>query len=143
MKHLARRLLCVASNLFSRSTKLKVLISGILPRSSKDTRKRGKVNKINSLLRLECVSFTRRLYAEPDSDWVTNEKVLDMRFYYKDKLHSTEEGYKKLGKTINTALLNTVAKNFKQHSFPLSERFNSTFKVSPTKMSPNKLLVAA
>ena len=127
MKHLARRLLCVASNLFSRSTKLKVLISGILPRSSKDTRKREKLNKINSLLRLECVNFTRRLYEELDSDWVANAKILDMRFYYGDKLHSTEEGYKKLGKTINT-LLNTVAKNFKQYSFPLPEHPNSTLK---------------
>ena len=143
MKHLARRLLCVASNLFSRSTKLKVLISGILPRSSKDTRKREKLNKKNSLLRLECVNFTRRLYAELDSDWITNEKILDMRFYYEDKVHSTEEDYKKLGKTINTALLNTAAKNFKQYSFPLPERSNSTFKVSPAKTSPNKLLVAA
>ena len=49
------------------------------------------------------------LYTEPDSDWLTNENSLDLRFYYKVQPHLIDERYKKLAKTINTVLLNAVA----------------------------------
>ena len=42
---------------------------------------------------------------EPDPDWVTNENLLNMKYFYRDHLHLIEEGYEKLSKTISISLM--------------------------------------
>ena len=42
---------------------------------------------------------------EPDPDWVTNENLLNMKYFYRDLLHLIEEGYEKLSKTISISLI--------------------------------------
>ena len=43
---------------------------------------------------------------EPDSNWVTFENLLNMKYFYRDHLHLIEEGNEKLTKTIRMLLLN-------------------------------------
>ena len=42
---------------------------------------------------------------EPDPDWVTNENLLYMKYFYRDHLHLMEEGYEKLSKTMSISLM--------------------------------------
>ena len=58
---------------------------------------------------------------EPDSDWVTNENLLNLKYFYRGHLHLSEEGYEKLAKTISVSLLNThpyTQDNAKQSNYP-------------------------
>ena len=43
------------------------------------------------MLKLECNKFIRILYEDPNSNWVTNENLLDTRSYYKNELDLTEK----------------------------------------------------
>ena len=83
--------------------------------------RRGKIKEVNELLKKECFKLKFRVfYIEPDSDWVTNKNLLNMKYFYRDQLHLIEEGYKKLAKTISVSLLNVhpyTQDNVKPHSF--------------------------
>ena len=92
-------LLCVTLTLVSKSVQ-QVIIFGILPRDFVNTIRRDKIKEVNGLLKKECFKLTSRVfYMEPDSDRVTNENLLIMKYFYRD-LHFIEEGYEKLAKTI-------------------------------------------
>ena len=98
-------LLCVALKLVSKSVE-QVIISGILPRDFVNTIKRTKIKEVNGLPKTECSKLTSRVfYMEPDPDWVTNENLLSMKYFYRDHLHLIEEGYEKLSKTISISLM--------------------------------------
>ena len=48
---------------------------------------------------------------EPDSDWITNKNLLNMKYFYRDHLHLIEDGYEKLAKTISVSLLKITPNN--------------------------------
>ena len=86
-------LLSVALKLVSKSVQ-QVIISGILPRDFVNTIRRNKIKKVNELLKIECSMFISRvLDMEPDPDWVTNENLLNMKYFYRYHLHLIEKGY--------------------------------------------------
>ena len=98
-------LLCVALKLVSKSVQ-QVIISGILLREFVNTIRRNKIMEVNELLKIECSKLTSRVfYMEPDPDWVTNENLLNMKYFYRDHLHLIKEGYEKLSKTISISLM--------------------------------------
>ena len=98
-------LLCVALKLVSKSVQ-QVIISGILLREFVNTIRRNKIMEVNELLKIECSKLTSRVfYMEPDPDWVTNENLLNMKYFYRDHVHLIEEGYEKLSKTISISLM--------------------------------------
>ena len=98
-------LLCVALKLVSKSVE-RVIISGILPRDFVNTIRRNKIKEVNGLLKTECSKVTSRVfYMEPDPDWVTNENLLNMKYFYRDHFHLIEEGYEKLSKTISISFM--------------------------------------
>ena len=103
---IANGLKCVALTLVSKSVQ-QVIIFGILPRDFVNTIRRDKIKEVNKLLKKEYFKLTFRVfYMEPDSDWVTNKNLLNMKYFYRDHLHLIEEGYEKLAKTISVSLLN-------------------------------------
>ena len=114
-------LLCVALTLVSKSVQ-QVIIFGILPRDFVNTIRRDKIKEVNGLLKKECIELTSRVfYMEPDSDCVTNENLLNMKYFYRDHVHLIEEGYEKLAKTISVSFLNAypcTKYNAKQSNYP-------------------------
>ena len=102
-------LLCVALKLVSKSVE-RVIISGILPRDFVNTIRRNKIKKVNELLKTECSMLISRVFdMEPDPDWVTNENLLNMKYFYRDHLDLIEERYEKLSKTISISLMYACA----------------------------------
>ena len=98
-------LLCVALKLVSKSVE-QLVISGILSRDFVNTIRRNKIKEVNELLKTECSKLTSRVfYMEPDPDWVTNENLLNMKYFYRDHLYLIEEVYEKLSKTISISLM--------------------------------------
>ena len=95
----------MALKLVSKSVE-RVIISGILPRDVVNTIRRNKIKEVNGLLKTECSKLTSGVfYMEPDPDWVTNENLLNMKYFYRDHLHLIEEGYEKLSKTMSILLM--------------------------------------
>ena len=124
----------MALTLVSKSVQ-QVIISGILPRDFVNTIRRDKTKEVNELLRKESFKLTSRVfYMEPESDWVTNQNLLNMKYFYRDHLYLIEKGYKKLAKTISVSLLNAypyAQDNAKQSNFsPLK---HSTICEAPSK----------
>ena len=75
-------LLCVALTLVSKSVQ-QVIMSGVPPRDFVNTNRRDKIKEVNELLKKECFKLTSRtFYTEPDSDWVANENLLNMKYVY-------------------------------------------------------------
>ena len=98
-------LLSVALKLVSKSVQ-QVIISGILPRDFVNTIRRNKIKKVNKLLKIECSMLISRVFdMEPDPDWVTNENLLNMKYFYRDHFHLIEEGYENFSKTISIPLM--------------------------------------
>ena len=84
----------------------RVIISGILPRDFVNTIRRNKIKKVNELLKTECSMLISRVFdMEPDPDWVTNENLLNMKYFYRDHFHLIEEGYENFSKTISIPLM--------------------------------------
>ena len=87
-----------------------------------NTIRRNKIKEVNELLKKECFKLTSRIfYMEADSDWVTNENPLNMKYFYRDHLNLIEEGYEKLAKTISVSLLNAhpyTYDNAKHSNYP-------------------------
>ena len=100
---IANGLKCVALTLVSKSVQ-QVIIFGILPRDFVNTIRRDKIKEVNKLLKKEYFKLTFRVfYMEPDSDWVTNKNLLNMKYFYRDHVHLIEEGYEKLAKTMTVS----------------------------------------
>ena len=98
-------LLFVALKLVSKSVE-QVKISDILPREIVNSIRRNKIKEVNGSLKTECSKLTSRVfYMEPYPDWVTNENLLNMKYFYRNHLHLIEEGYEKLSKTISISLM--------------------------------------
>ena len=95
----------MALKLVSKSVE-RVIISGILPRDFVNTIRRNKIKEVNELPKTECSKLASRVsYMEPGPDWVTNENLLNMKYFYRDHLHLIKEGYEKLSKTISISLM--------------------------------------
>ena len=117
---IANGLLCVALKLVSKSVQ-QVIMLHILPRVFVNTITRNKIKKVNDLLKIECSKLTSRVfYLEPDPNWVTNEKMSNMKYFYREHLYSIEEGYKKLSKTTNVSLMSACpyTQNAKKSYYP-------------------------
>ena len=100
---IANGLTCVALTLVSKSVQ-QVIIFGILPRDFVNTIRRDKIKEANKLLKKEYFKLTSRVfYMEPDSDWVTNKNLLNMKYFYRDHVHLIQEGYEKLAKTMTVS----------------------------------------
>ena len=85
---------------------LKVVMCGLLPRGSKNSREREACCKVNEFLRRFSMNgiFRGISYLPPESDWVLPDGDLDMSLYFTDGLHLVENGYAKLCVAINGAI---------------------------------------
>ena len=89
---IANGLICVALTLVSKSAQ-QVMILRILPRDFVYTIRRDKIIEVNELPKKEYFKLISRVfYMEPESDWVTDKNLLNMKYLYRDHLHLTEEG---------------------------------------------------
>ena len=64
--------------------KLKVIITGLIPRDIEESYRRHKIKETNKQLRRYCKQFTNFTYMEQDSDWVRNDGTLNAKLYYTD-----------------------------------------------------------
>ena len=66
---------------------------------SPDPIRRDKISEVNELLKIECSKLTSRVfYMEPDLDWITNENLLKMKYFYRDHLHCSSATGKRTSK---------------------------------------------
>ena len=87
---IANGLICVPLILASKSVQ-QVIISGIPPRGFVNTIRRDKIKEVIELLKTECFKLTSIIfYMGPQSDWVTNKNLLNMKYFYRDNIHLIE-----------------------------------------------------
>ena len=85
----------------NRSSKIKIFISGILPRECYLVN-RMLINEINTILKCKC-AFHSFDFIEQEQGWIDNNDTLDPSLFYHDKLHVILKGNIKLSESIITA----------------------------------------
>jgi len=85
-----------------------IIITGLLPRDLNFSSKRSSIERVNFILKDECVKngFS---FVIPDNEWVTNG-VLNQRLYYDDWLHLSEKGNMKFSESMISAINASTSK---------------------------------
>ena len=71
----------------------------LLPRDHKHARRRGIINTVNKLLKLQCLNNGFH-FLEFKSNWLNDDGSLNMKLYYDDDLHLTWTGNELLAKEV-------------------------------------------
>ena len=79
----------------NRSPKVKIFISGILPRDECYSVNRILIKEINIILKCKC-TFHRFNFIKQEQGWTDNNDTLDPSQFYQDKLHLIQKGNMKL-----------------------------------------------
>ena len=91
----------MTKTLISRNIKnLKIIVYGLLPKGSKTSNAREKINCINEQLSKQFIHNKNVLYLKPDDDWTLPCGELNFNLYYRDSLHLIENGNLKLANHI-------------------------------------------
>ena len=83
----------IANLLHLRNANAQVVVTGLLPRGLYSSDIRDKITLIND--HLEGFIHKQTLYLTPEINWVHPDRKLNLKFFYKDQLHLSEEGYHK------------------------------------------------
>ena len=85
---------------------LQIVVSGLIPSDTLNTKPRQKLLEVNQLLQDKCTNYTSVYFLKPDTDWTTLDGRLNKTIYYKDNIHLLENWNKKLVLSIKTKLVN-------------------------------------
>ena len=66
--------------------KIKIIVSGILPRNKGNSFRRQKLLQTNNMLKEKCSQIPNVRYLKPESDWVKTNTELERAYQYKYKL---------------------------------------------------------
>ena len=94
----------------NRSSKIKIFISGILPRDERYSVNRMLIKEINAILKCQCALHSFN-FIEQEQGWTDNNDMLDPSLFYHHKQHLIQKGNIKLSESIITA---TEDKNISQ-----------------------------
>ena len=124
----------------NRLPKVKIFISGILPRDECYSVNRILIKEINAILKCKC-AFYRFNFIEQEQGWTDNNDALDPSLFHQDKLHLIQKGNMKLSESIMTAtedanigentLFNEMA-NKKHNQFMKTYTMGVSFKLNHT-----------
>ena len=87
---------------WNRSSKIKLFISGILPKDERYSLNRMLIKEINTILKCKC-AFHSFNFIEQEQGWTDNNDILNPSLFYHDKLHLIQKGNIKLSESIITA----------------------------------------
>ena len=99
---IAQCLIDIGVSFQNRSPKVKIFISGNLPRDECYSMNRILIKEINIILKCKCV-FHRLYFIEQGQGWTNNNDTLDPSQFYQDQLHLIQKGNIKLSESIITA----------------------------------------
>ena len=91
--NIAASIIDIGNLLHLRNATAQVIVIGLLPRGLCTSDIRDKITLIND--HLEGFIHKQTLYLTPEINWVHPDGKLNLKFFYKDKLHLREEGYHK------------------------------------------------
>ena len=69
-----------------KSHRFQVVVTQLLPRGHKHSRRREIINTVNKLLKFQCLN-NGFYFLEFKSNWLSNDDSLNMEFFYDDYLH--------------------------------------------------------
>ena len=102
---IATAILQIASMIRQRNQKAKIVVTGLLPRGLYPSLMREKIVAVNHYLELLISKHdSHALYLQPENNWLHPDGTLNVRFFYKDKLHLSKEGYRKFSLYIRKIL---------------------------------------
>ena len=129
---------------WNRSPKVKIFISGILPRDECYSVNRLFIEEINTILKCKC-AFHRFNFIEQEQGWTDNNDALDHSLFYQDKLHLIQIESIKLSQWIKTATedvnigqntpFNEMT-NKKHNQFTKTYKMAVSFKLNHTDFTP-------
>ena len=130
------RFWCLFSN---RSSKIKIFISGILPREECYSVNRMLIKDINTILKCKCALHTFN-FIEQEQGWTDNNDTLDPSLFYRDKLHLIQKGNIKLSATKDRNIgqnthLNKMS-NKKHNQFIKTYKMTASFKLNHADFIP-------
>ena len=103
-KDIADGILASGYKLLEKKPDLKVILSGILPRSHIGSSIREKIGIINQTLFDSCCNNNSLFYLSHGNDWLEPNGELNTNLYYSDKLHLAKEGNLRLAKNFKKSI---------------------------------------
>ena len=80
--------------------RIKVIISGILPRDDIHSPRRDKIQLINYMLKEKCADTPNVYFLDHERDWLWDDDRINANFFYQDDLHLVAKGNYKFSKEI-------------------------------------------
>ena len=100
-RDIADGVLLIGLTLLKKLPKLKIIISGLLPRDHKTSVKRKDIEDVNKILKEKCASRNNILFIQHNDDWIDDNGALNNKLFYRDHLHLIKAGNMKLAESIN------------------------------------------
>jgi len=97
-------ILAIGMHILEQNEGISVLVSGILPRESASSNKRGSIEYVNHYLEKFCNENARFHYLDMNEGWTETSGELKSHFFIFDKLHLTKAGNEELASRIITSL---------------------------------------
>ena len=103
-RDIADGVLLIGLTLLQKLPKLKIIISGLLPRDHKTSVKRKDIEDVNKILKEKCSGRNNIVFIQHKDDWIDDNGALNNKLFYRDNLHLIEAGNMKLADSINRAI---------------------------------------
>ena len=138
---IAEALVFLAESIKQRLPNAVVFLTGIFPRG--ETELLPKIHNVNNILEKLTSTAQFVYYDKPDFDWLHPSGTLITKYYFRDKLHLSEEGYKKFSRYIKRFLELFYASKEESVAGPSLTLPVSTATVSHTTVTSNPLTSAS
>ena len=87
---IALGIMSVAAAFKEKSTKPKIIVTGLIPRALNWSPRRRKITDTNKIIENLCKKESQVIYMQQDSNWININQKLITKYYFRDHLHLVE-----------------------------------------------------